>query len=92
MAQKQSVSFRVPAAEVETVIAEIRKHFAQALVGRKVLETGDVLLAVTLYAEEAERMLAQFSALGVDQFEVGPYRPSAGTLSDLIAAIQQKQT
>ncbi len=91
MAQSQSVSFRVPAAEVDMVIAEIRKHFAQALIGRKVLDSENVVLAVTLYAEEAERMLVQASALGTDEHAFGAYQPSTRSMSDLIAAIRQQQ-
>ena len=92
MSQKQSVTFGVPAGEVETVVAEIHKHFPHALIGCKAVNGESVLLAVTLYAEEAERMVKQLSTLGGDQLEFGSHRPSTPSMSDLIAVIQQKQS
>jgi hypothetical protein len=92
VAQEQSITFLVPAAEAEKVVAAIRANFATALIGRKPHETDSVLLAVTLYAESTENILSHLSALGLDTQEFGPYRPSTGSLSDLIAAIRGKQT
>jgi hypothetical protein len=91
MAQEQSVAFLVPAPEAEKVVAAIRANFANALIGRKPHEADSVLLAVTLYAESPESILRHLSALGVDTTEFGPYHPSTGTLSDLIAVIRSKQ-
>ena len=91
MAPTQSLTFLVPAGEVDRVVATIRANFANALIGRKPHDSESMLLAVTLYADAPEAMLPPQGALALAASELGASGATTGTLRDLIAAILQKQ-
>lgn len=79
MTPTQTVTFLLPASEAPRVIAAIRQNFSNALIGRKPYEADSVLLAVTLYADEAERML-----------ETPATPPPGGSLGELLDAIRRQ--
>lgn len=91
MASTQTVTFLVPAKDVERVVAAVREHFANALIGRKPLEEDAVLLAVTLYAHEAEGLLPLSSKLGIDMVDLQAPRPQERSLAELVEQVKKKQ-
>lgn len=91
MRTQQTLTFLVPAKEAERVVAAVRANFANALIGRKPLESDAILLAVTLYADEAEGLIPVYTKLGLDAVDLGGQRPHERSLAALVEEIQRKQ-
>lgn len=82
----QSLELAVPAEHVDALKQRLREEFPNVLVGTKALADGSVLLAVTLYSVDPQRIEDLVDSV---RFENSP--AGSPSLSELVEKVRQSQ-